>query len=49
MPEYTLEQVYQMIMTSTFEPWYNKTFTDYITGEVDHTKEQMLDELKVLL
>lgn len=49
MEQYTLEQFYQMLMTSTFENWYNDTFEDYVTGEVDHTKEQMLNELKVLL
>lgn len=49
MEQYTLEQVYQMIRTSMFEQWYNTTFEDHMTGEVDHTIEQMLNELKALL
>jgi hypothetical protein len=47
--QYTLEQIYQMLMSSTFEEWYYDSFTGYVTGEINCTKEQMLTELKDLL
>ena len=50
MDTYTIEQIYQMLMTNTFEMWYDSTFLDHVTGEdSSQPKNQIMEELKVLL
>ena len=50
MPTYTIEQIYQMLMTSTFETWYEGAFTDHVVGEeCAASKEQIMDELNALI
>lgn len=46
---YTVEQIYQMLMTNTFEMWYGDTFQDHVVGEWGVSKEQVLEELEVLV
>jgi hypothetical protein len=50
MPQYTLEQVYRMLMSGTFEMWHDTTFVDHVMGEEGaQSKEQILEELDILL
>jgi len=51
MPKtFTVEQIYQMMMTNTFEMWYGDTFTDHVVGEDwAMSKEQILEELETLI
>lgn len=50
MSTYTIEQIYQMMMTNTFEMWYGDAFTDHVVGEDwAASKDQIMDELSALI
>lgn len=40
------EDIYKVLTSQHFDDWYKDTFEKYVTGESEHTKEDMLEDIK---
>jgi hypothetical protein len=40
------EQIYEVLMSQSFNDWYKDTLEKYAVGNSEHTKEEMLEDIK---
>jgi len=45
---YDIEQIYNLLMSQSFDEFYNNEFLDHVEDQ-ETTKEQMLEMLKAML
>jgi len=40
------EYIYKVLTSQQFDDWYKDTFEKYVVGNSEHTKEDMLEDIK---